>query len=131
MERHFSADNLRQLFQYNAETTCETHDTFQCKRCVKGKQIKGPPQSEAGVNTGVATDTSNFVIYFILFEVFLKKGTWNHYSEQEQFKVFDDILKQCSKDTQKVSFVFQNKSHEPLMIKTMKIKDLEKEQGEE
>ena len=43
VERHFSRDNLRQLFDYKEGTTSETHDTFKCKRCKNGKQsIKAP-----------------------------------------------------------------------------------------
>jgi DNA repair and recombination RAD54-like protein len=30
-ERHFSLADLRQLFMYNGETKCDTHDTFKCK----------------------------------------------------------------------------------------------------
>jgi len=42
-ERHFSLDSLRQLFTFNEETLCDTHDTFKCKRCKNGKQtIKAP-----------------------------------------------------------------------------------------
>ncbi|ORX56300.1 hypothetical protein DM01DRAFT_1285609 [Hesseltinella vesiculosa] len=39
-ERHFSLENMRQLFQLNTSSECETHDTFKCKRCIKGKQFK-------------------------------------------------------------------------------------------
>lgn len=40
VERLFSVDNLRQLFQFNDKTICDTHETFQCKRCNKhGQQI--------------------------------------------------------------------------------------------
>jgi DNA repair and recombination RAD54-like protein len=43
MERHFSVDALRQLFRFNEDTNCETHETFKCKRCKDGKQfIKAP-----------------------------------------------------------------------------------------
>lgn len=31
MERHFSLADMRQLFQLNTESDCETHDTFKCK----------------------------------------------------------------------------------------------------
>lgn len=42
-ERHFSGDDLRQLFRFNEKTVCDTHDTFKCKRCRDGKQlIKAP-----------------------------------------------------------------------------------------
>lgn len=37
-ERHFSVDALRQLFKFNEETLCETHETFKCKRCKNGRQ---------------------------------------------------------------------------------------------
>lgn len=30
-ERHFSVENMRQLFQLNTTSECETHDTFKCK----------------------------------------------------------------------------------------------------
>ncbi|VEU19404.1 DEKNAAC100523 [Brettanomyces naardenensis] len=33
VERLFSRDDLRQLFQYNTNTVCETHATYKCKRC--------------------------------------------------------------------------------------------------
>jgi DNA repair and recombination RAD54-like protein len=39
VERHFSADSLRELFLYNAKTRCDTHDTFKCKRCKDGRQF--------------------------------------------------------------------------------------------
>ncbi|KAI9029816.1 P-loop containing nucleoside triphosphate hydrolase protein [Phycomyces nitens] len=39
-ERHFSVADMRQLFQLNTESECETHDTFKCKRCISGKQYK-------------------------------------------------------------------------------------------
>jgi DNA repair and recombination RAD54-like protein len=42
-ERHFSKDDLRELFSYNEKSICDTHDTFKCKRCKNGKQmIKAP-----------------------------------------------------------------------------------------
>lgn len=31
--RHFTQDDLRQLFKFNTETLCDTHDTYKCKRC--------------------------------------------------------------------------------------------------
>ncbi|KAI8142910.1 P-loop containing nucleoside triphosphate hydrolase protein [Fennellomyces sp. T-0311] len=39
-ERHFSLADMRQLFQLNTESECETHDTFKCKRCIRGKQFQ-------------------------------------------------------------------------------------------
>ncbi|KAI7894798.1 P-loop containing nucleoside triphosphate hydrolase protein [Mucor mucedo] len=37
-ERHFSVADMRQLFLLHTKSECETHDTFKCKRCIKGKQ---------------------------------------------------------------------------------------------
>jgi DNA repair and recombination protein RAD54 and RAD54-like protein len=42
-ERHFSLDDLRQLFLFNENTLCETHETFKCKRCKDGKQVVKSP----------------------------------------------------------------------------------------
>lgn len=42
-ERHFSIDALRQLFRFNEDTICDTHDTFKCKRCKDGKQMVKAP----------------------------------------------------------------------------------------
>ncbi|KAI9318802.1 P-loop containing nucleoside triphosphate hydrolase protein [Dichotomocladium elegans] len=39
-ERHFSLADMRQLFQLNTDSECETHDTFKCKRCIQGKQFR-------------------------------------------------------------------------------------------
>ena len=33
VERHFSLDSLRELFQFKPNTPSDTHDTFKCKRC--------------------------------------------------------------------------------------------------
>jgi DNA repair and recombination RAD54-like protein len=92
VERHFSLESLRKLFQYNAETNCDTHDTFKCKRCQNGKQIIKPPEGQ--INTGAtAADTS----------------TWNHYSPLEFHKTIDKVLCKQAKETAMVSFIFQNK----------------------
>jgi DNA repair and recombination RAD54-like protein len=96
-ERHFTAEGLRQLFQYNETTACDTHDTFKCKRCKDGRQVVRPP--EGTINTGAtAADTS----------------TWNHFSSQDFPKIFDPILQKQAKQIDKVTFVFQNKSHDSI-----------------
>jgi len=98
VERHFSFENLRQLFEYNDKTLSDTHDTFNCKRCVKGRQIGRPPEKE--LNAGaMAQDTSN----------------WNHYSELELSKLHDKILRESSQGI--VSYTFQLKSHDPIIVK--------------
>ncbi|KAF9412764.1 DNA-dependent ATPase protein rad54 [Podila epigama] len=89
VERHFSQENLRQLFQFNATTdTCDTHETFKCKRCIKGRQIEKAAQVSYG-------DTS----------------TWNHFmGDRDLLKLPDPLLK-AEANTKAVSFVFQYISH--------------------
>jgi hypothetical protein len=59
VERHFSLNDLRTLFKYNDNTTCETHETFKCKRCRDGKQIVKAPAFLYG-------DTSTYVLSGLL-----------------------------------------------------------------
>ena len=95
VERHFSLESLRDLFQLKENTLCDTHDTFKCKRCKDGRQIIKP--AENAVNTGAsATDTS----------------AWNHFGKAEFSKIKDRILREQSIEKDIVSFVFQNKSHD-------------------
>jgi DNA repair and recombination RAD54-like protein len=54
-ERHFSIDALRQLFLFNEDTICDTHDTFKCKRCKDGRQVIKAPALLYG-------DASTYVI---------------------------------------------------------------------
>ncbi|KAF9977341.1 DNA-dependent ATPase protein rad54 [Mortierella antarctica] len=89
VERHFSQENLRQLFQFNEMTECcDTHETFKCKRCVDGRQVMKAPQVSYG-------DTS----------------TWNHFKgDHDLLKLTDPLLKEEA-DTNAISFVFQYISH--------------------
>ncbi|RKP08376.1 P-loop containing nucleoside triphosphate hydrolase protein [Thamnocephalis sphaerospora] len=86
VERHFSLENMRRLFQLNETSQCETHDTFKCRRCVAGRMVK-----DGDMNYGDAS-------------------TWSHYNEPELHKLADPLLKRSGKGL--VSFVFQYKSHE-------------------
>lgn len=97
-------ESLRQLFVFNEKTMCDTHETFKCKRCKNGKQMFKPLDDGKGNVKAGATgnDTS----------------TWNHFSELDIAKVHDDILKECSTKSGVVSFVFQNKSHDQILVKT-------------
>ncbi|KAJ3353955.1 hypothetical protein HDU91_005831 [Kappamyces sp. JEL0680] len=96
-ERHFTAEGLKKLFEFNEETLCDTHDTFKCKRCKDGKQIIRPP--EGVINTGAtAADTS----------------TWSHFSNLELHKVYDSLLLKQAKETSVVTYAFQNKSHDSI-----------------
>jgi DNA repair and recombination RAD54-like protein len=95
VERHFSLDSLRELFQYRDNTTSDTHDTFKCKRCRKedGRQILKAPAMLYG-------DTS----------------TWNHFvndGEQGPLGKIQDLLlrQETANDLKDVSAVFQYISH--------------------
>ncbi|KAF2232343.1 putative dsDNA-dependent ATPase Rad54 [Viridothelium virens] len=100
VERHFTLDSLRELFQYNDRSKqngigSDTHDTFKCKRCNEdGKQVR---KSEAMLYG----DTS----------------TWNHFVNrgtgeegQSMGKIQDLLLRQETREMD-VSAVFQYISH--------------------
>ncbi|GAA99204.1 uncharacterized protein L969DRAFT_86415 [Mixia osmundae IAM 14324] len=82
-ERHFSRDDLKQLFAYKANTISETHDTFKCKRCKDGRQSIRAPAMLYG-------DTS----------------TWNHMSNDCLQNIHDDLLR-AETGLGAVSAVFQ------------------------
>ncbi|KAH7919013.1 hypothetical protein BV22DRAFT_1041287 [Leucogyrophana mollusca] len=86
-ERHFSLESLRQLFLFNENTLCETHETFKCKRCKNGKQVIKAPALLYG-------DAS----------------TWNHFTNEELKGNHDDLLR-SEVGLPEVSFVFQYISH--------------------
>ncbi|KAK4664525.1 DNA-dependent ATPase protein rad54 [Podospora pseudopauciseta] len=88
VERHFSLDSLRELFQYRPDTKSDTHDTFKCKRCKPdGKQFIKAPAMLYG-------DTS----------------TWNHFVN-EGLKGIQDLLLRQEMGEREVSAVFQYISH--------------------
>lgn len=87
VDRLFSIDNLRQLFTFQPDTTCDTHDSFKCKRCKDGKQIIRAPAILYG-----------------------DANSWNHFTNPALEKIQDLLLRQeCGNDI--VSFVFQYISH--------------------
>lgn len=88
VERHFSLDGLRELFQYRPGTKSDTHDTFKCKRCKPdGRQYIKAPAMLYG-------DTS----------------TWNHFINEGLQSIQDLLLRQeCG--APEVSAVFQYISH--------------------
>ncbi|KAI0404098.1 DNA repair protein rhp54 [Xylaria palmicola] len=89
VERHFSLDSLRELFQYRPGTRSDTHDTFKCKRCkadAARQFIKAPAM--------LYGDTS----------------TWNHFANEGLAAIQDLLLRQeCGE--KEVSAVFQYISH--------------------
>ncbi|KAI5954250.1 RAD54 [Candida jiufengensis] len=88
VERLFSADNLRQLFQYQPNTECDTHDTYNCKRCTieKGQIVKSP-----AMLYGDAT-------------------TWNHLNHDKLASNEDSLIAGESQFND-ISFAFQYISH--------------------
>ena len=88
VERLFSADNLRQLFLFQPDTECDTHDTYNCKRCHKdkGQTIKAP-----AMLYGDAT-------------------TWNHI-KHDRLKSNEDSLVADEANYNDISFAFQYISH--------------------
>ncbi|KAN0076898.1 P-loop containing nucleoside triphosphate hydrolase protein [Tylopilus felleus] len=86
-ERHFSLESLRQLFTFNEDTICDTHDTFKCKRCKNGKQVI----------------KSSALLYG-------DASTWNHFTNAELKGNHDDLLR-AEVNLPEVSFVFQYISH--------------------
>ncbi|CAX45621.1 SWI/SNF family member, DNA-dependent ATPase, DNA repair and recombination protein, putative [Candida dubliniensis CD36] len=88
VERLFSSENLRQLFKFQPDTECDTHDTFHCNRCKKdkGQFIKAP-----AMLYGDAT-------------------TWNHLNHQALGNN-EDILVANEAQHNDVSFAFQYISH--------------------
>ncbi|OMH84182.1 DNA repair protein rhp54 [Zancudomyces culisetae] len=89
VERHFSKEQMRELFKskIDGSTMCETHDTFKCKRCCKGRQF---------------TRASEPMDYG-------DSSSWDHFSQLDISKAYDSLLKSCASDL--VSFIFQYKSH--------------------
>ena len=92
VERHFSAESLRELFQFKPETRSDTHDTFKCKRCrPDGTQFVKAPAMLYG-------DTSS----------------WNHYvndGETGALSKIQDLLIRQETGERDVSAVFQYISH--------------------
>ena len=85
--RHFSMDDLRDLFKLNSKTLSETHEKFKCRRCVNKIQVRPPPDS-----SNCSSDLSE----------------WHHCADKKG--VEDQALKGAWEDG--VTFVFHHKSHE-------------------
>lgn len=87
-ERHFTADDLRQLFQpIEPGMKSHTHDSIKCKRCYQGSQIR-PPPSDASTSSDLKD--------------------WHHCHNK---KDVPDIPMRMAWDTS-VTFAFYQKSHE-------------------
>ena len=93
VERHFTLDSLRELFQFQTDTRSDTHDTFKCKRCRKedGQQVLKSPAMLYG-------DTSS----------------WNHFvndGEGGPLGKIQDLLLRQETSEKDVTAVFQYISH--------------------
>uniref|UniRef100_A0A0N5A1F5 DNA repair and recombination protein RAD54-like n=1 Tax=Parastrongyloides trichosuri TaxID=131310 RepID=A0A0N5A1F5_PARTI len=90
VERHFSVGELKSLFELKTDTNSDTHDKLKCQRCVKGKEIKMPPDS---------ADTNSDL------------SLWHH-STKDISKIPDTIFRGVlSIPNVPISFTFFQKSH--------------------
>ncbi|KOC60978.1 DNA repair and recombination protein RAD54-like [Habropoda laboriosa] len=85
--RHFTLNDLRDLFKLEENTISDTHAKFKCKRCVNGIEVKGPPQQ-----SDCNSDLSD----------------WRHSYNARNLP--DIPLRQCWSSG--ISFVFHQRSHE-------------------
>lgn len=106
--RHFSADQLRDLFRLRQDTHSDTHDKLKCKRCINGVESRTPPE-DADTNSDLSL--------------------WFH-SEKDKRKIPDTVMKSVL-DSGNVSFVFHQKSHELSVTKIMDEKENEEERDKE
>lgn len=94
VERHFSRESLRELFQFKPDTRSDTHDTFKCKRCRPAPDGRQHVKAKAMLYG----DTSS----------------WNHFvndgPEGPLGKIQDLLLRQETAEDA-VSAVFQYISH--------------------
>lgn len=92
VERHFTLDSLRELFQFKPCTTSDTHDTFKCKRC----RPDGTQHIKA--QAMLYGDTSS----------------WNHFvnaNDKGPLTGIQDLLLRQETSEKDVSAVFQYISH--------------------
>lgn len=88
VERLFNSENLRLLFEFQPDTECDTHDTYNCKRCVKEKgQVTKAPAMLYGDST-----------------------TWNHLNH-DALAANEDTLVANESQFNDISFGFQYISH--------------------
>eukprot|EP00099_Drosophila_melanogaster_P013779 NP_476661.1 okra [Drosophila melanogaster] len=86
-EKHFTRDDLKDLFTFDANILSDTHDKLKCKRCVQNIQMKPPPED---------TDCTSHL------------SQWYHCSNNRGLP--DNILAQAWMDCKCVSFVFHHRS---------------------
>ncbi|CAI2316729.1 unnamed protein product [Caenorhabditis sp. 36 PRJEB53466] len=87
--RHFSSEQLRELFKLESHVASDTHEKLKCKRCIQEVESVDPP-----ADADCASDLAN----------------WFH-SQKTARKVADNVLRavfECGS----ISFVFHQKSHQ-------------------
>ncbi|XP_035698266.1 DNA repair and recombination protein RAD54-like [Branchiostoma floridae] len=87
VDRHFSLDELRDLFPLNEDTISDTHDKFKCRRCVNRIQVR-PPPDDSDCNSDLSQ--------------------WHHAADKRGLQ--DLMLKACWDAA--VTFTFHHRSHE-------------------
>ncbi|KAK6180160.1 hypothetical protein SNE40_012358 [Patella caerulea] len=87
VERHFSLDELRDLFKLNENTISDTHEKFRCRRCVNNIQVR-PPAPDTDCNSDLSQ--------------------WNHCADK---KGLVDLALKSAWDSA-ISFTFYHHSHE-------------------
>lgn len=85
--RHFTSEDLRDLFRLEENTLSDTHCKFKCKRCVNNIQVTLPPEM-----SDCTSDLSN----------------WYHCADKKSLA--DLMLKQCWDLAKSISFVFHHRS---------------------
>ena len=91
VEKHFSLNDLKNLFKLEKGTKSDTHDKFKCKRCVNGIQVK-PPPPDSDCNSNLSQ--------------------WNHSTSK---KGIEDMAVKLSWEAG-ISFVFHHRSHEQIKV---------------
>lgn len=87
-QRHFTQDDLKDLFRLDEATISDTHSIFKCKRCVNAIQVKLPPE-----DSDCTSDLAH----------------WYHCANNKGIP--DDILSKSWDITKCVSFVFHHRSN--------------------
>ncbi|GBP89730.1 DNA repair and recombination protein RAD54-like [Eumeta japonica] len=85
--RHFTSEDLKDLFTLEESTLSDTHSKFKCKRCINNIQVTLPPE-----NSDCTSDLSN----------------WYHCADKKNLA--DLVLKQCWDLAKTISFVFHHRS---------------------
>ena len=89
--KHFSKNDLRNLFKLEKGTKSDTHDKFKCKRCVNDIQFR-PPPSDSDCNSDLSE--------------------WQHATSK---KGIEDMAVMQSWEAG-VTFVFHHRSHEQIKV---------------